>query len=174
MGMEAESVSTSRKRSSTRRSMEAVIDVDIEEKLVSPKGKRKTIASAGFEGVEEKVHQSPKKMTRREQKRSLASQATQAQLSEEDEVSIVDEVPATSIAKAKPSTRGVKSLGQAQKTEPAYKSRRKTITTLGAVDVVPSLPEDELTESGQKRLSEMKKTKKKYIPVKKKTSVRIN
>merc|ERR1711962_321312 len=51
----------------------------------------------------------------REQKRSLASQATQAQLSEEDEVSIVDEVPATSIAKAKPSTRGVKSLGQAQK-----------------------------------------------------------
>merc|ERR1712039_433432 len=107
-----------------------------------------------------------------EQKRSLASQATQAQLSEEDEVSIVDEVPATSIAKAKPSTRGVKSLGQAQKTEPAYKSRRKTITTLGAVDVVPSLPEDELTvESGQKRLSEMKKTKKKYIPVKKKTSV---
>jgi len=95
-------------------------------------------------------------------------------LSEEDEVSIVDEVPATSIAKAKPSTRGVKSLGQAQKTEPAYKSRRKTITTLGAVDVVPSLPEDQLTESGQKRLSEMKKTKKKYIPVKKKTSVRIN
>merc|ERR1711902_40872 len=124
----------------------------------SPKGKRKTIASTVFEGVEEKVHQSPKKMTRREQKRSLASQATQAQLSEEDE--------------AKPSTRGVKSLGQAQKTEPAYKSRRKTITTLGAVDVVPSLPEDELTESGQKRLSEMKKTKKKYIPVKKKTSVR--
>merc|ERR1712004_924902 len=92
MGMEAESVSTSRKRSSTRRSMEAVIDVDMEEKLVSPKGKRKTRASAGFEGVEEKVHQSPKKMTRREQKRSLASQATQAQLSEEDEVSIVDEV----------------------------------------------------------------------------------
>jgi len=172
--MEAESASTSRKRSSTRRSMEAVIDVDMEEKLASPKGKRKTKASAGFEGVEEKVHQSPKKMTRREQKRSLASQATQAQLSEEDEVSIVDEVPATSIAKAKPSTRGVKSLGQAQKTEPAYKSRRKTITTLGAVDVVPSLPEDELTESGQKRLSEMKKTKKKYIPVKKKTSVRIN
>ena len=147
-----------------------------------------------------------------------------------NQVSIVDEVPATSIAKvlhrqwierkrlfyykltisltirltvsvyqAKPSTRGVKSLGQAQKTEPAYKSRRlpypfwttfllsfhflltidkfavrivtqvlhiaqesvlsslllkkkkpsflarKTITTLGAVDVVPSLPEDELT-----------------------------
>ena len=62
--MEAESVSTSRKRSSTRRSMEAVIDVDMEEKLVSPKGKRKTKASAGFEGVEEKVHQSPKKMTR--------------------------------------------------------------------------------------------------------------
>jgi len=171
--MEAESASTSRKRGSTRRSMEAVIDVDMEEKLASPKGKRKTIAPA-FEGVEEKVHQSPKKMTRREQKRSLASQATQAQLSEEDEVSIVDEVPATSIAKAKPSTRGVKSLGQAQKTEPAYKSRRKTITTLGAVDVIPSLPEDKLTESGQKRLSEMKKTKKKYIPVKKKTSVRIN
>merc|ERR1712209_252334 len=171
--MEAESASTSRKRSSTRSSIEAVIDVDMEEKLASPKGKRKTIAPA-FEGVEEKVHQSPKKMTRREQKRSLASQATQAQLSEEDEVSIVDEVPATSIAKAKPSTRGVKSLGIAQKTEPAYKSRRKTITTLGAVDVVPSLPEDELTESGQKRLSEMKKTKKKYIPVKKKTSVRIN
>ena len=61
--MEAESVSTSRKRSSTRRSMEAVIDVDMEEKLASPKGKRKTIAPA-FEGVEEKVHQSPKKMTR--------------------------------------------------------------------------------------------------------------
>ena len=62
--MEAESASTSRKRSSKRRSMEAVIDVDMEEKLVSPKGKRKTKASAGFEGVEEKVHQSPKKMTR--------------------------------------------------------------------------------------------------------------
>merc|ERR1712240_687856 len=153
---------------------EEVMDVDMKKKSSSSKGKRKTIASTVFEGVEEKVHQSPKKMTRREQKRSLASQATQAQLSEEDEVSIVDEVPATSIAKAKPSTRGVKSLGQAQKTEPAYKSRRKTITTLGAVDVVPSLPEDELTESGQKRLSEMKKTKKKYIPVKKKTSVRIN
>ena len=61
--MEAESASTSRKRSSKRRSMEAVIDVDMEEKLASPKGKRKTIAPA-FEGVEEKVHQSPKKMTR--------------------------------------------------------------------------------------------------------------
>merc|ERR1712012_706017 len=71
--MEAESASTSRKRGSTRRSMAAVIDVDMEEKLASPKGKRKTIASAAFEGVEEKVHQSPKKMTRRDQKRSLAS-----------------------------------------------------------------------------------------------------
>merc|ERR1712112_278033 len=91
---------------------------------------------------------------------------------EMEEVSLIDEVAGPSVPKVNPKPRSTKSLGPGHRKEPAYKSRRKTITTLGAVDIIPSLPEDEPTDSGKKRLSE--RQKKKYIPVKKKTSVKID
>ena len=71
------------------------------------------------------------------------------------------------MTQAKPKARSTKSLGPGHRKEPAYKSRRfhinvflssfslsqiwgqlsfrKTITTLGAVDIIPSLPEDQPT-----------------------------
>ena len=71
-----------------------------------------------------------------------------------------------SVIKVKPKSRSTKSLGPGHRKEPAYKSRRfhihklsplfkfetnclcrKTITTLGAVDIIPSLPEDQPTVS---------------------------
>lgn len=52
---------------------------------------------------------------------------------------------------------------------PAYRSRRKTITTLGSEDPFPSLPEDQ-----QPAESAARKPKKRYVPVKKKTSVKID
>merc|ERR1739844_492030 len=104
-------------------------------------------------------------MSRREQKISLGAQMA---VSEDDEVSIVDEVAGPSVSKVKPKSRSTKSLGPGHRKEPAYKSRRKTITTLGAVDIIPSLPEDQPTESEQKgKASEKPKPKKKYLPVKK-------
>merc|ERR1712181_62005 len=111
-------------------------------------------------------------MSRREQKMSLGAQLA---VQEDDEVSIVDEVAGPSVSsKAKPKTRSTKSLGPGSRKEPAYKSRRKTITTLGAVDIIPSLPEDQPTDSEKKRAGEKPKLKKKYVPIKKKTSVKID
>merc|ERR1712181_93135 len=117
-----------------------------------------------------KEEEAPKKMSRREQKMSLGAQLA---VPEDDEVSIVDEVAGPSVPKAKTKARSAKSLGPGRK-EPAYKSRRKTITPLGAVDIIPSLPEDQPTDSEKKRASERPKPKKKYVPIKKKTSVKID
>merc|ERR1719273_554728 len=156
--MEAEPASTPTRRGSKRKSREeAVIDVEMDEELVSPKSKKKAKTS----------EEAPKKMSRREQKISLGAQLA---VPEDDEVSIVDEVAGPSVSKVKPKARSTKSFGSGQRKEPAYKSRRKTITTLGAVDIIPSLPEDQPTE----KASEKQKPKKKYIAVKKKTSVRID
>merc|ERR1719234_1177988 len=132
--MEAESSATTptRRRSSKRKSQEAVVDVEMEEQLpVSPTKSKKKVKTFEDSSKEEEA---PKKMSRREQKMSLGAQLA---VPEDDEVSIVDEVAGPSVPKAKPKAR--KSLGPGRK-EPAYKSRRKTITTLGAVDIIPSLP----------------------------------
>merc|ERR1712130_545233 len=158
--MEAEPASTpTSKRGSKRKSREE-IDVEMEEVSLN-KGKKKA-------KTEEEAPK--KKMTRREQKQSLG--AAQLAVQEDDEVSIVDEVAGPSVPKVNPKLRSTKSLGPGHRKEPVYKSRRKTITTLGAVDIIPRLPEDEPTDSGKKRLSE--RPKKKYIPFKKKTSVKID
>merc|ERR1719234_1314488 len=147
--MEAESSATTptRRRSSKRKSQEAVVDVEMEEQLpVSPTKSKKKVKTLEESSKEEEA---PKKMSRREQKMSLGAQLA---VPEDDEVSIVDEVAGPSVSKAKPKTRSTKSLGPRK--EPAYKSRRKTITTLGAVDIIPSLPEDQPTDSEKKRASE--------------------
>merc|ERR1719234_1781592 len=168
--MEAETTPSTptRRRSSKRKSQEAVVDVEMEDDQlpVSPKSKKKVKT---FEDSS-KEEEAPKKMSRREQKMSLGAQLA---VPEDDEVSIVDEVAGPSVPKAKPKARSAKSLGSGRK-EPAYKSRRKTITTLGAVDIIPSLPEDQPTDSEKKRASEKPKPKKKYMPIKKKTSVKID
>merc|ERR1719180_5648 len=132
---------------------------------VSPKSKKKV------KTLEEnsKEEEAPKKMSRREQKMSLGAQLA---VPEDDEVSIVDEVAGPSVSKAKPKARSTKSLGTRK--EPAYESRRKTITPLGTVDIIPSLPEDQPTDSEKKRATEKPKPKKKYVPIKKKTSVKID
>merc|ERR1719234_2575249 len=168
--MEAESSATTptRRRSSKRKSQEAVVDVEMEEQLPVSLTKRKKIVKTLEESSKEE--EAPKKMSRREQKMSLGAQLA---VPEDDEVSIVDEVAGPSVPKAKTKTRSAKSLGPGRK-EPAYKSRRKTITTLGAVDIIPSLPEDQPTDSEKKRASEKPKPKKKYVPIKKKTSVKID
>merc|ERR1719234_2858418 len=168
--MEAESSATTptRRRSSKRKSQEAVIDVEMEDQLpVSPNKSKKKVKTLEESSKEEEA---PKKMSRREQKMSLGAQLAAP---EDDEVSIVDEVAGPSAPKAKTKARSTKSLGPGKK-EPAYKSRRKTITTLGAVDIIPSLPEDQPTDSEKKRASEKPKPKKKYVPIKKKTSVKID
>merc|ERR1712083_801967 len=95
--------------------------------------------------------EAPRKMSRKEQKKSLGAQLA---VSEDDEVSIVDEIAGPSEPKVKAKTRSTKSLG--------------------AIDIIPSLPEDEHTESGKKKASEKAKPKKKYLAVKKKTSVKID
>merc|ERR1719234_2671863 len=169
--MEAESSATTptRRRSSKRKSQEAVVDVEMEEQLpVSPTKSKKKVKTLEESSKEEEA---PKKMSRREQKMSLGAQLT---VPEDDEVSIVDEVAGPSVPKAKPKARSTKSLDPGSRKEPAYKSRRKTITTLGAVDIIPSLPEDQPTDSEKKRASEKPKPKKKYVPIKKKTSVKID
>merc|ERR1712029_1057342 len=145
--METEPASASTRRSSKRRSQEAVIDVDMEKDSVSPKSKKK-VKTLEESSKEEKA---PKKMSRREQKISLGAQLA---IPEDDEVSIVDEVAGPSVQKVKSKTRSTKSLGPGNRKESAYKSRRKTITTLGAVDIIPSLPEDQPTDSGRKRAGE--------------------
>merc|ERR1712083_439978 len=133
----------------------------MEEASPSPKkGKKKVRTSEPME--ESSKEEAPRKMSRKEQKKSLGAQLA---VSEDDEVSIVDEIAGPSEPKVKPKTRSTKSLGPGQKKEPAYISRRKTITTLGAIDIIPSLPEDEHTESG-KKASEKAKPKKKYLAVK--------
>merc|ERR1719229_55909 len=138
----------------------------MEEASPSPKkGKKKVKTSEPME--ESSKEEAPRKMSRKEQKKSLGAQLA---VSEDDEVSIVDEIAGPSEPKVKPKTRSTKSLGPGQKKEPAYISRRKTITTLGAIDIIPSLPEGEHTESGKKKASEKAKPKKKYLAVKKKTS----
>merc|ERR1719234_3113207 len=128
-----ETSTPTRRRSSKRKSQEPVIDVEMEEQQlpVSPKSKKKVKKTLEESSKEEEA---PKKMSRREQKMSLGAQLAAP---EDDEVSIVDEVAGPSVAKAKPKARSAKSLGPGRK-EPAYKSRRKTITTLGAVDIIPS------------------------------------
>lgn len=88
--------------------------------------------------------------------------------SEQEEVKMEEEEEeATSAGTSKPKAVGKK------KAESGYKSRRKTITTLGTdVDLFQGSPG---VEQEQEVVAKpvAKKAQKKYIPIKKKTKVRI-
>lgn len=76
---------------------------------------------------------------------------------------------ASTTTKRREAMAAVAREGSPVQAAPAYRSRRKTITTLGSEDPFPSLPEDQ-----QPAESAARKPKKRYVPVKKKTSVKID